>query len=46
MDSEHSYASTPFSFIAAPISSSTLGSSMVAGKVQASPSATFLMAPN
>ena len=36
---------TPLSFSAPPISSSTLGSSMVAGMVQASPSAIFLMVP-
>ena len=36
---------TPRSFSAPPISSSTLGSSMVAGIVQASPSAIFLMVP-
>src|SRR5581483_9950766 len=32
-------------FSASPISSSTLGSSMVAGMVQGSPSAIFLMVP-
>src|SRR3954462_11244616 len=39
------YAPTPLSFNAPPISSSTLGSSIVAGMLHAPPSAIFLMVP-